>query len=54
MYNIKIKKDYVFWDVTNRSSSTNVPAEPAASIRVDCEDKGSMLHHHVGTNHHTA
>jgi hypothetical protein len=54
MYNIKIKKDYVFWDVTNRSSSTNAPAKPAASIRVDCEDKGSMLHHQVGTNHHTA
>lgn len=54
MYNIKIKKDYVFWDVTKCSLSTIVPEEPAASIRVDSEDIGSMLHHHVGTYHHTA
>jgi len=49
MCNIKIKKDYVFWDITNCSSSNNVPEEPAASIKVDSEDKGSMLHNHVGT-----
>lgn len=36
------------------SSSTNVPEEPAAFVRVDAEDKGSMLHHHVGTYHHNA
>jgi hypothetical protein len=54
MYNIKIKKDFVFWDVTNCSSSTSVPEEPAASIRVDSEDKVSMLHHHVGTYQNTA
>jgi hypothetical protein len=51
---IKIKKDYVFWDTTHCNLSANVTEEPAAFITVDCEDKGSMLHHHVGTYHHTA
>jgi len=37
MYDIKIKRDYVFWDVTNCSLGTNVPEEPAAlKIKAAC------------------
>jgi hypothetical protein len=55
MYNIKVnKRIMVIWDVRNCSLSTTVSKEPAASIRVDSQDKGSRLHHNGGTYHHNA
>jgi hypothetical protein len=44
----------VLWDVRNCSLCTTVSEEPAASIRVDSEDKGSRLHYNGGTYHHIA